>query len=125
VKVGETIKIPFPLPSSSNMNMTGDLTVTFGDIEDLTVPAGTYRVFKIDIQSNDLSVTMNVPASSYSASMSFTTNMDMHYQLYMENGTLRQIKSDMQYTVSYESTLTGNYAMHLTMDMILKQHFKP
>jgi len=37
---------------------------------------------------------------------------------------LRQIKSTMQESVSYQSAMM-NYTMNLSMEMILEQHIKP
>ena len=34
--------------------MTGEVTLKFADIEDITVPAGTYKTMKIEITSNTL-----------------------------------------------------------------------
>jgi hypothetical protein len=122
VKVGDSITIPFP-GTLSNMGVTGDLTMTFRGIEDLTVPAGTYKVFRVDITSNDLS--MNYGSSMAAAGLSSVSmNLDMNYQMYMEYGTLRQIKSTMQETVSLQSSAM-NYTMVFSMDMILSQHIKP
>jgi len=40
------------------MEVTGDLTVIFGENEDQTTPADTYRVFKIDMTSNNIKITL-------------------------------------------------------------------
>jgi len=122
VKVGDSITIPFP-GSLSNMGVTGDLTMTFRGIEDLTVPAGTYKVFRVDITSNDLSMNYGSSMSAIGLN-SASMNLDMNYQMYMEYGTLRQIKSAMQESVSLQSSAM-NYTMVLSMDMILSQHIKP
>jgi hypothetical protein len=123
VKVGDSIDVPFPNAVSS-MGVTGGLVMTFRDIEDLTVPAGTYKVFRIDITSKDLS--MSYSPSMTSAGMDLTTGMDMNlnYQIYMEYGTLRQIKSKMQQTASLQSSMM-NYTTPITMDMTLNEHIKP
>ena len=63
VKVGDTINIPFPSGRSQYLQTTGDLTMKFGGVEDLTVPAGTYRVFRLDIASNNLKMTLNPSAT--------------------------------------------------------------
>jgi hypothetical protein len=125
VKVGDSINVPYP-GVSSTMGMTGDLTMTFKGFEDLTVPAGTYKVFRIDITSNNLSMNFHptIGNSSLNVPTNINMNIDMNYQIYMEYGTMRQIKSTMQETVSYQSA-TMNYTMHLTTDMTLTQHIKP
>jgi hypothetical protein len=123
VKVGDSINVPFP-STLSEIGVTGDLTMTFRGIEDLTVPAGTYKVFRIDITSNDLS--MNYKPSTTFSGLNFATKMDMNlnYQIYMEYGTLRQIKSTMQQTSSLQSSMM-NYTMTLSTDMTLNEHIKP
>jgi hypothetical protein len=124
VKVGDSINVP------SSMGLTGDLTITFRGIEDLTVPAGTYKVFRIDMTSNNLNMSFHPSIGNSSINVPTTINMniDMNYQVYMEYGTMRLIKSTMQETVAHQSTYystTINYTMHLTMDMTLNQHIKP
>ena len=115
VKVGDAINIPYPSISPS-VGITGDLTITFKGIEDLTTPAGTYKVFRIDITSNNVS--MHLPSSNISS------NIDINYKTYLEYGTLRQIKSTTQLSVSYQSTIM-NYTAQFTMEMMLNQHSKP
>ncbi|MCW4024797.1 MAG: hypothetical protein NWF01_07165 [Candidatus Bathyarchaeota archaeon] len=123
VKVGDTITIPYPNLVAS-MGMTGELTMTFAGIEDLTVPAGTYHVFRIDITSNDLK--LSYKPSTGIPSLDVQTNMDINvtYQIFMEYGTMRQIKASMQETISYQSE-TIEYTMHLTTDTTLSEHTKP
>jgi hypothetical protein len=123
VKVGDTITIPYPNLVAS-MGMTGKLTMTFAGIEDLTVPTGTYHVFRIDITSNDLK--LSYKPSTGIPSLDVQTNMDINvtYQIFMEYGTMRQIKSSMQETISYQSE-TIEYTMHLTTDTTLREHTTP
>jgi len=127
VKVGDTVNIPFPSTISSQyMQITGDLTMKFSGIQDLTVPAGTYRVFKIDITSNNLKMTLNSSADGLSSSLpnSVSINLELNYQIYLEYGTLRQIKSTMQETAALQSSIM-NMTAAMGMDMTLTQHIKP
>ena len=64
-KVGETISVPYPSTGSS-IQTSGDLTIKFNGVEDLTVPAGTYKVFRIDIASNNLKMNLNLPGTNSS-----------------------------------------------------------
>jgi hypothetical protein len=123
VKVGDSIEVPFP-GAISSMGVTGGLTMTFKGIEDLTVPAGTYKVFRIDITSHDLSMSYNPSLTTPGMNLSSKMDMDVNYQMCMEYGTLRQVKSTMQETLSLQSSMM-NYTMTLSMDMILSQHIKP
>jgi hypothetical protein len=128
VKVGDTITIPYPsLPSniSSNIQVTGDLTLTFKGFQDLTVPAGTYKVFRVDLTSNNLSMTIKPSLPSFRNSSAptpttITLNMDLNYQMYLEYGSMRQIESSMQETAGFQST-TLNYTLSTTTNMTLNQ----
>ncbi len=127
VKVGDSITVPYPALDIPGMQVTGDLTVTFGEIEELTTPAGTYRVFKIEMTSNNIQITFNTPAAASSSPYiptDITMNSDMNYQVYLEYGTLRQIKADMQQTSIFQSSLI-NYTSTTTTETTLNQHIKP
>jgi len=125
VKVGDSVEVPFPSGNSS-IGITGDLTMTFKGIQDLTVPAGTFKVFRIDITSNNLKMNYNSPMGSLSnfTPANITISLDMNSQMYIEYGTMRQIKSSMQETVSMQSA-TLNYGMSTNMDMTLIEHIAP
>ena len=125
VKVGDSVNVPFPTGNSS-LGITGDLKMTFKGIEDLTVPAGMYKVFRIDITGNDLRMNYQSPLSGLSnfALANITIGMDLNYQIYIEYGTMRQIKASMQESVFTQSA-TMNYAMNMSMDMALIEHTKP
>lgn len=123
VKVGDSVNVPFP-SALSGMGVTGDLTMKFGGIKDLTVPAGTYKVFRIDITSNDLSMSYNPSMAIARMNGSTKMDMDLNCQIYMEYGTIREIKSTMQETVSFQSSMM-NYTITLSMDMTLTEHIKP
>jgi hypothetical protein len=123
VKVGDSIDVQFP-SAISNMGVTGGLTMTFRGIEDLTVPAGTYKVFRIDITSHDLSMSYNPSMTTTGMNLTTNTNIDLNDQIYMEYGTLRQIQSTMQETVSLQSSMM-NYTMTLSTAMTLTEHIKP
>jgi hypothetical protein len=123
VKVGDSVTVPFPT-AVSGLGITGYLTMRFGGFEDLTVPAGTYRVFRIDVTSHNVSMNYNPSVSIAGLNLTSSMDMDLNYQIYMEYGTLRQVKSTMQEAVSYKSAMM-NYTMTLSMDMTLSQHVKP
>ena len=125
VKVGDSVEVPFPSGNLS-IGITGDLTMTFKGIQDLTVPAGTFKVFRIDITSNNLKMNYNSPMGSLSnfTPANITMTLDMNSQMYIEYGTMRQIKSSMQETVSMQSA-TLNYGMSTNMDMTLVEHITP
>ncbi len=118
VKVGDSITVPYPSALSS-IGIKDNLTITFEGIEELTVPAGTYKVVKVSITTGNMH--LEVPSVNMSGST------EMNYTVFIEYGTMRQIKSTMQETVSYQSSTYQalNYTMNLSMDMTLNQHTKP
>jgi hypothetical protein len=132
VKVGDTVTIPYPsLPSSfsSLFGITGDITVTFKGFQDFTVPAGTYKVFGVDITSNNLQMTYNDTSTGTSSSSSsllsgLNMNIGLNYEIYYEYGTMRIIQSSMQENASLQSSLL-NYSVGITMGMTLNQDVQP
>jgi|WetSurMetagenome_2_1015567.scaffolds.fasta_scaffold12151_5 hypothetical protein len=127
VKVGDTWEVPYPFGAanqSSLVNATGSLVMTFQGFQDLAVPAGTYRVFRVDLASKDLSIRMDLSALNASTIAEASMTMSINGQMYMEYGTLRPVKSTMQEQVSYQSS-SGNYSMSMTMEMTLKQLIQP
>ena len=101
VKVGETWQVPMSTGNPS-FGITGNLTVTFGGIQDITVPAGTYEVFKIDFSSNNLSMNLNFPPNATGTNVPTTLNMSISGQKYLEYKTCREIESNIEMTHSYE-----------------------
>ena len=115
-KVGDIWQIPLN-SGSSTIGTTGDLTLTFADIQEITVPAGTYKIFRIDIASNNLNSHVDVSAGRSDTSMSFSGS------IYLEYGTCRQIKSDIQIITTTQSTFM-NYSISYNSQMTLTQHIK-
>jgi hypothetical protein len=124
-KVGDSINIPYPSLSSS-IQTSGDLTVKFNGVEDLTVPAGTYKVFRIDMTSNNLKMTVNSQQTNSKLVLpsDLILSLNINFHTYLEYGTMRQIKSTMQETSSYQSS-TLNMTSTTSMDTTLTQHIKP
>jgi len=116
-KVGDTVVVPYPAMDSSVVT-TGELTITFSGIEEITVPAGTYRVIKVDMTSQN--VRMVVENSPVNASKT----VDVVYEVYLEYGTLRQVRSNIQETSYFQSSLI-NATYRTTNDMVLYEHSKP
>ena len=127
VKVGDTVKVPFPNIGNSTIGLTGDLTMTFKGLQDLTVPAGTYKVFRIDLSCNNLKMNYQSPLSNFTNIVQFEINMnaDINYQIYIEYGTMRQIKSSVQETITIGTAATTGYSISMNTDMTLIEHIKP
>jgi hypothetical protein len=127
-KIGDTWEIPL---NTGNLTIgtTGKLALTFRDIEDLQVPAGTYKVFRIDISSNDLtSYTRILGNTSIPEAPAYITtsniNVAFNGQLYLEYGTCRQIKSDVQIDLTIQSEVL-NYSISCFSTTTLTEHIKP
>lgn len=127
VKVGDTVKVPFPTIGNSTIDVTGDVTMTFKGVQDLTVPAGTYKVFRIDLSCNNLQMTYRPQIGGISnlTPIDITMNSDLNYQIYIEYGTMRQIKSSMQETITVSSAAITGYSMTENTDMTLIEHSMP
>lgn len=122
VKVGDTWQIPLST-DNTNVSITGDMTITFRGIQDITVPAGTYKVFRIDFSSNNLSMNLTIPTTS-NTSIQSTMEMSISGQTYLEYRTCRQIESDTQINSSYQiGDLKTSYS--LSSQMVLVQHITP
>jgi len=113
-KVGDTWQIPLDTGNSTRGTM-GSLTLTFAGIQDVTVPAGAYRVFRIDVSSNNLASHVDIPEGKSDTTMNFTGS------IFLEYGSCRQIKSDVQMSIAIKSTVL-NSTMTLSSQMILVQH---
>jgi hypothetical protein len=133
VKVGDSVTIPYSALManlanlSSSIQVTGDLTLTFKGFQDLTVPAGTYKVFEVDLTSNNLSTTISLPSygnSTTTAPNALTMDMNMTCQSFMEYNTMRQIQSSMQETSTIQSSAM-NYTMTTALDVTLNQDIIP
>ncbi len=128
VKVGDSITIPYPTSNlTSNTQVSGELVLTFKGFQDLTVPAGTFKVFEVELTSRNLAMTVQMPESGESFSImpnSMTMNMDLTYTMYFEYNTMRQIKSSMQATASLDASIIS-YSITANIDTTLKQDIKP
>jgi hypothetical protein len=116
-KVGDTWQIPLE-SGNATFGTTGSLTLTFADIEDVTVPAGTYKVVKINVASDDLASHVKISEGSSDSTMSFSGS------IYLEYGSCRQIKSDIQINMTIQSTIL-NSSMSYSSQMTLTEHNKP
>jgi hypothetical protein len=119
VKVGESITIPYP-NASPMIDVKGDLVIKFGGIEELVVPAGTYTVFRIDLSAS------NVEASATALDIDVKNSFSLDYQVYLEYGTLRQIKAVTKQTMEYASPeLLAGMSVESIGEMTLVEHIKP
>lgn len=121
VQVGESWEIPLNV-RSSNSSMTGTLTLTFGGIQEITVPAGTYTVFRIDTSGSDIVMNLNGPV----ANMNVSRTVIMNQQIYLEYGSCKQIQASMQSIITNTYHDTGMvFVSNIATQTTLTEHIKP
>jgi hypothetical protein len=103
VRVGETFHVPMDM-GNSTFTMTGTENCKIGAVENITVQAGTYKTFKIDLS------TSNLHASTQGIDVSLSLSGHMH----MEYGTDHCIDFSLQGTETAQGM-----SLSLTMDMAL------
>jgi hypothetical protein len=119
-KVGETIQVPLN-ETSSYYSLNGTITLKFGEVQNITVPAGEYRVFKIDISSGNISMIVNSPGVS--GNFSISEIFSINGQMYLEYGTCVLVESELQEMMAIQ-TATMNSTQNMSMQMLLVHHIK-
>lgn len=131
VHVGETKVISLDSNSSAS-STTGNMTLTFVDIQNITVPAGTYKVFRVDSIGNTVTNATLIPVSSANPAEPpsviktawFTMSLSANETSYVEYDTGHLIESNIDMVIrsqfSNESTnIKGN--TQLTEDIMPAQ----
>ena len=121
-KVGETMEIPLSL-GNSEFGISGTLRVKFGEPEEITVPAGTYNVFRVDFSSEDLSINYDFPAEVVGEDLSSSISINITGYQYLEYGTCKEIKSSVSADLSLDLSIFS-YSMSLSMNNQLKEHHR-
>jgi hypothetical protein len=112
-RVGETWRIPLNM-GNSTFSMAGTINYRFGDIQNITVPAGTYKTFKMEISTDD----------AYVSSGSVSMSVNMNGQIHLEYGTCRLVDMNMQESMS-SSGIGQTTTASVTMQMRLIQNTRP
>ena len=113
VKVGDTWEIPMN-PSNASIGITGSLVLTFKGIQEITVPAGTYKVFRVDMTSKDVGVHTST----------VSTTMSVSGEYYVEFETGRQIQNSIQMTMQSQ-VLGVDTSITMSATTTLVQHTLP
>jgi hypothetical protein len=104
-EAGETWQIPLNALNTGNLSIAfiGNLTERFGDIQNITVPAGTFRVFNVNVLGVDLAMATKSPNNS-----SVSENVTIEGQVYLEYGTCHMIETNLQmsYSISQNNLLS-------------------
>ena len=120
VNVGDVWKIPVNTGNSS-LGMTGEITLKFTAIEDITVPAGTYKTMKIEITSNTLSLHADGTSGII---IPEGQTLQLNGTTYLEQGTCRLIKADLTQVITTNSPTAGNTTTE-DSERILVKHTRP
>jgi hypothetical protein len=122
VKVGDTWEIPLNA-NNATVGITGSLVLTFKGIQDITVPAGTYKVFRVDMTSKDIGMSTG-GVSLYGANTTMSISMSLSGEYYVEFETGRQIENNLQMT-THSQVLGVDTTTTLSSTMTLVQHTLP
>jgi hypothetical protein len=112
-RVGETWQFPLNL-NSLGYAMSGTIDYKFDNVQNITVPAGTFKAFEIDVSTD------NIHASIMGTSLT----MSMNGQLHQEYGTCRLLDLNLQVTMNMAQG-TQTMAMSMSMQIQLTQLIKP
>jgi hypothetical protein len=117
-KIGDTLQIPVNTGNES-IGTTGTLNIKFASIEEITVPAGTFKVFRLDYNA-EVTAHANLPSL---ISIPAPLPSQITGQTYLEYGTCRLIKS----TVTETSQISGPQSRNstYTSERVLTQLTKP
>jgi len=116
VKVGESWQIPLD-SEVSGVSLQGTVNCKVSEVKSLTVPAGTYNVFKMEISIN------NAHASTSSLGTDIEMTMNANGHVYLEKGTGRTVELWFEETVS-GSSMGSAANIDLEMQMQLTEHIR-
>lgn len=109
------------LSGNTSFALVGQVTIKFAGIQELTVPAGTYRTMRIDVSSNILTYDPNGPSPVIR-----TKDMTLQFNgtTYLEQSTCRLIKADCSQVFTWNASGV-NSTNTLHSQEILIQQTKP
>jgi hypothetical protein len=123
VKAGETWQLPVSTGNAS-LGLTGEITLKFSDIQEITVPAGTYNVFMVELSSSNLKMHISPDNGLISASKLDNSILQLNGRTYLEAGTCRLIKSELtQQTTIQQPGINGTSTIYT--EKTLTEHIKP
>lgn len=123
VKVGESWQFPVSTGNAS-LGLTGEITLKFLAIQEITVPAGTYKVFVVELSSNNLKMHISPDNGIISTSALDNSIIELNGRTYLEVGTCRLIKSELtQQTTMQQPGISGTSTIY--SEKILIEHSKP
>ena len=118
-KVGDSWQIPIDM-QTEEFNITGTINNKITETRRITVPAGTYDVFKLEITSSEFIYVYEPPPE---LNMTEPIEMDMKGYEYFEKGTCLVIEAKFEQTTSM-SMMDQTISMSMTLEMRLTEHTK-
>ncbi len=119
VNIGDVWAIPVTTDNST-YGWIGDIIVKFCGVQNITVPAGSYEAFAIEISSSNLSVQIDPDSSTAKGAYGIqNVTYQLHGTTYLEQGTCRLIKFNLasQQTIFYTNgkNATSNELLERTL----------
>lgn len=106
-KVGDILQIQVNTGNES-IGTTGTMNVKFAGIEELAVPAGTFKVFRLDYTA-EFTIHANLQSGLIRINLPEPVPGQISGQTYLEYGTCRLIKSEVQETSQFPGASGYNY----------------
>ncbi|MCW4002855.1 MAG: hypothetical protein NWE95_02955 [Candidatus Bathyarchaeota archaeon] len=123
VNLGDVWQFPVSTGNAS-LGLTGEITLKFAGIQEITVPAGTYKVFVVELSSNNLTMHISPDNGVISGSILDNSILQLTGKTYLEYGTCRLIKSELTQETTMQATgISG--ASIIYSEKILVEHTKP
>jgi hypothetical protein len=123
VNEGDVWAIPVSTGNAS-LGLTGEIILKFSGIQEITVPAGTYKVFMIELSSNNLTMHISPDNGIISASTLDNSTLELSGRTYLEVGTCHLIKSELtQQTTMQQPGISGTSTIYT--EKTLTEHTKP
>lgn len=120
-RVGDSWQIPVDM-RTEQFNLTGTIDNKITETGEITVQAGTYEVFKLEITS-DLRMASQPPQYT-NVTEPIGLNMTMEGYEYFEKGTCRVIEAKIEMTMDM-SIMGMTMSVPMTLDLELTGHISP
>ena len=120
-RVGDSWQIPIDM-QTEQFNFTGSIDNRITETREVTVPAGTYEVFKLEIASSDFRM-VYIPPPELGATGPIEMDLTMSGYEYFEKGTCRVVEAKIDQTIEM-SMMGQTLSMTMTLDMTLTEHIR-
>jgi len=118
-KVGDSWQIPISM-QTEEFNLTGTINNKITETRRITVPAGTYDVFKLEFTSSEFEMTYK-PPPELNMTTPIEIGMTMRGYEYFEKGTCLVVEARFEQTTSM-SMMGQTISVSMTLNMRLIEH---